>query len=234
MFTLEQVVPWGRSFDEYRRMFALSEDDLGSHILGCADGPASFNAEALSAGHRVVSCDPLYRYNTSQIRERVRATAEVILEQTRRNADQFVWKTIRSIDELRALRTASMERFLTDFEAGQRENRYVDGELPALPFSDDSFDLALCSHFLFLYSDQLSEEFHLAAVREMCRVAREVRIFPLVALSGARSPHVDTLQKQLGTEGYAVSIDEVPYEFQRGGNQMMTVRADVRSVHEPH
>ena len=103
MFTLDQVVPWGRSFDEYRRMFALSEDDLRSSILGCADGPASFNAEALSAGHRVVSCDPLYRYNTDQIRERVRATSEVILEQTRRNANQFVWKTIRSIDELRAL-----------------------------------------------------------------------------------------------------------------------------------
>jgi len=26
MFTLEQVVPWGRSFDEYCRMFALSGD----------------------------------------------------------------------------------------------------------------------------------------------------------------------------------------------------------------
>ena len=28
MFTLEQVVPWGRSLDEYRRMFDLSADDL--------------------------------------------------------------------------------------------------------------------------------------------------------------------------------------------------------------
>ena len=86
MFALDQVVPWGRSFDEYRRMFALSEDDLRSRILGCADGPASFNAEALLAGHRVVSCDPLYRYTGDQIRERVQATSEVILEQTRRNA----------------------------------------------------------------------------------------------------------------------------------------------------
>jgi hypothetical protein len=46
MFTLERVVPWGRSFDEYRRMFVLSSDDLRLRILGCADGPASFNAEA--------------------------------------------------------------------------------------------------------------------------------------------------------------------------------------------
>jgi len=46
MFTLDRVVPWGRSFDEYRHTFALSEVDLRSRILGCADGPAGFNAEA--------------------------------------------------------------------------------------------------------------------------------------------------------------------------------------------
>jgi hypothetical protein len=28
MFTLDRVVPWGRSFDEYQRMFALTEADL--------------------------------------------------------------------------------------------------------------------------------------------------------------------------------------------------------------
>jgi hypothetical protein len=225
MFTLEQVVPWGRSFDEYRRMFALSEDDLRSHILGCADGPASFNAEALTAGHRVVSCDPLYRYTTDQIRERVQATSAVILEQTRRNVDQFVWTTIRSIDELRAVRMSSMETFLADFEEGKREGRYVDATLPNLPFAPESFDLALCSHFVFLYSEQFSDEFHLAALRDMCRVAKEARVFPLLALDGERSPYVDALRKRLGAEGYVISIDEVPYEFQRGGNQMMRVRA---------
>lgn len=33
MFKLDQVVPWGRSFEEYRRMFALSDADLGGRIL---------------------------------------------------------------------------------------------------------------------------------------------------------------------------------------------------------
>ena len=31
---LEQVVPFGRSLDEYREMFALSQDDLSKQILG--------------------------------------------------------------------------------------------------------------------------------------------------------------------------------------------------------
>ena len=49
-------------------------------------------------------------------------------------------------------------------------------------------------------------------------------MFPLLALSAERSPYVDALQKQLGAEGYAITIEEVPYEFQREGNQMMRVR----------
>ena len=67
MFTLDQVVPWGRSFDEYKRMFALGASDLNGRILGCGDGPASFNAEATRFGHRVISCDPIYRFGTEEI-----------------------------------------------------------------------------------------------------------------------------------------------------------------------
>ncbi len=39
------VVPWGRSYNEYLDMFNLNKSDLGKKILGCGDGPASFNYE---------------------------------------------------------------------------------------------------------------------------------------------------------------------------------------------
>ena len=42
---LENVVPWGRNLDEYKNMYLLSEQDLQSKILGCGDGPSSFNFE---------------------------------------------------------------------------------------------------------------------------------------------------------------------------------------------
>ena len=74
MFTLNQVVPWGRSFEEYRGMFALSDADLRGRVLGCADGPASFNAEATRRGTSIISADPLYRFAGEAIRERVTAT----------------------------------------------------------------------------------------------------------------------------------------------------------------
>jgi len=55
-------------------------------------------------------------------------------------------------------------------------------------------------------------------------VAKEVRVFPLLALGGLPSPFVDTCGGMLREMGYDVSIQRVDYEFQRGGNQMMRVR----------
>jgi hypothetical protein len=230
MFTLDQVVPWGRSFDEYCRMFALSDADLQSRILGCADGPASFNAEATRRGARVVSADPLYRFDAAAIRARIDETSTRILDQTRQNVDEFVWNEIRSVDELGRIRMEAMRDFLDDYGAGRQHGRYIDAELPALPFSDTSFDLALCSHFLFLYTEKLSADFHRSAIAELCRVATEVRIFPLLALGSKPSSHVTPVTDSLRALGLNVSIETVPYEFQRGGNQMMRVRAPSAAV----
>jgi len=71
---LSKVVPWGRSLDEYARMFALSPADLESRILDCGAGPSSFNAEATLRGGRVISCDPIYEFSAAQIRQRVEET----------------------------------------------------------------------------------------------------------------------------------------------------------------
>jgi SAM-dependent methyltransferase len=222
-FTLSQVVPWGRSFEEYVAMFALTEADLGSRILGCGDGPASFNAGLTKRGGCVVSVDPLYRFSANDIREQIRRTYAEVLEQTRRNAHEFIWTSIKSVEELGRLRMAAMEEFLTDYPRGVAEKRYVEGELPRLPFPDGSFDLALCSHLLFLYSEHLSEDFHVESIQELCRIAGEARIFPLLELGSKKSRHVPAVVGRLAAAGYAVSVETVPYEFQRGGNQMMRV-----------
>jgi hypothetical protein len=223
MFTLHQVVPWGRSFDEYCRMFSLTGNDLAGRIVGCADGPASFNAEATQRGARVVSCDPIYAFSTSEIRSRIAGTSRDIIEQTRQNQHEFVWTFITSPEELLDARMHAMELFLADYDLGKVEGRYVTAELPLLPFEDSSFDLAVCSHFLFLYSQQLGEAFHHTAIKELCRVAKEVRIFPLLALGAIGSSHVSPIADSFRQLGYTVSIERVPYEFQRGANKMMRI-----------
>ena len=121
-----------------------------------------------------------------------------------------------------------MHTFLADYDQGRRQGRYVEAELPTLPFADAAFDLALCSHFLFLYTDQLSESFHVRAIMEMCRVATEVRVFPLVALDALPSRYTDSVSVQLQGGGFGVAVEGVPYEFQRGANQMMRTRGNPR------
>ncbi len=223
---LDTVVPWGRSLTEYQRMFALSDADLEQSILDCGGGPASFNAELTARSGRVVSCDPLYQFSAEAIASRVQTTYETIVAGLHEHRDRFVWGEIATPEALGQARLASMERFLTDLPAGLAAGRYTTDALPALPFADRQFDLALCSHLLFTYSDQFSREFHQAALAELSRVAREVRVFPVLEnFTGRVSPHLEPVVAQLQVQGDRVELCTVPYEFQRGGNQMLRVQA---------
>ena len=172
----------------------------------------------------MVSCDPIYRWDSSQIQERITSTYDTMLNQTRQNAEEFVWSSIRSVGELGQVRMAAMRAFLDDFASGKVDGRYIEAELPTLPFAEASFDLGLCSHFLFLYTTQLGETFHRLAILEMCRVAAEVRIFPLLALGGRQSPYVDQALDYLRALGFDAALVKVPYEFQRGGDHMLRIR----------
>ncbi len=222
-FSLSHVVPWGRSFDEYLRMFDLNADTLSGSILGCADGPAAFNAELTKRGGNVVSCDPLYAHSVQEISSRIDECFETVLAQTRLNADGFVWSSeIPDVDALGTTRMAAMRAFLGDFVDGKLQGRYVTSELPKLQFANDTFDLALCSHFLFLY-EPLGLDFHVHSVVELCRVAREVRVFPLIQLDGQISPYLSVVIEKLTSLKCFTEIAPVPYEFQRGAGEMLRV-----------
>lgn len=223
-FTLDKVVPWGRSYDEYVSMFNLTKKDLNLRILGCGDGPAAFNATLTKRGGSIVSVDPVYVFDTAQIRSRIAETYETVMAQLHKNQDDYVWNDIPSVEQLGKIRMSAMEDFLADFGTGKQEGRYFTGELPSLPFESRQFDIALSSHFLFLYSAHLSAEFHIQAIQEMLRVAREVRIFPLLALDGASSPYLKVVDEYFSTKRFGVDIMRVPYEFQRGGNEMLVVK----------
>ena len=209
-------------------MFALTDGDLAGTILGCGDGPASFNAEATARGHRVVSCDPLYAFSAGDIERRVGECYGTVISQVKRNVDGFVWGYFRDPDHLGECRLGAMRRFLADFEPGKREGRYVAASLPKLPFADGQFSLAVVSHLLFLYSEQLDLDFHTAAFKELLRVAGEVRVFPLLDLDRQWSRHVGPVSDHLERAGFEVRVVAVEYEFQRAedhaGGRMMKVR----------
>ena len=221
---LDKVVPFGRSLDEYVQMFNLTPADFTGRILGVADGPASFNAEGTFLGYDTTSIDPIYRFTGAEIQSRFDAVVDDIIQQIKATPNDWVWSYHRSPDDLKVRRMAAIQTFLADYANGKQQGRYLTAELPDLPFADQSFSLALCSHFLFLYSNQFDAEFHLRSIQAMLRVASEVRIFPLLTLMRERSPHLEFVMKALIEQNYAVSVQRVPYELQRGGNEMLVVQ----------
>ena len=218
----KEIVPWGRNYDEYVRMFDLQEQDLQMRILGCGDGPASFNCERRRLGGKTVSVDPLYQFAAGDIRRRIGETYSDVLRQTGENRDKFRWDAIPTVEELGRIRMRAMNVFLADYLSPGREGRYIAGALPSLPFDDQQFDIALSSHLLFLYSGHLSEAFHQAAIREMLRVSREARIFPVLDMTGQRSPYVSKIIDAL--QECESEIRRVNYEFQRGGNEVLVIK----------
>lgn len=222
-FDLGGVVPWGRRLREYEAFFGLKEPTGLSPVLDAGGGPSSFAAEAAAAGMQVVAADPIYQFSGDDIRARFDETAVAMRTGMHRAAYRFRWDYYGSEEAVHRLRREALELFLADFEAGKRDGRYVTAALPALPFPDDSFRLALSSHLLFLYGDELDFAFHLLAMRELLRVAREVRVFPLVNLDGRPSSHLPCILRALAEEGVRPELVDVPFEFQKGAKQMLKV-----------
>jgi hypothetical protein len=205
-------------------MFSLSENDLRKSILGCGDGPAAFNYEATRRGIQVVSTDPIYRFSAEEIQTRINESAPIVAKQLRENPNEFLWRHFPNVESVIEARLSAMQLFITDYQSGTAEGRYIEASLPKLPFRNHEFDLSLCSHFLFLYSQQLDLDFHLSAINELCRVSREVRIFPLMELGSVPSRHLDNVVSSLRTSGHDVRRIKVGYEFQRGADEMLCIR----------
>ena len=220
-FHYKDIVPWGRSFDEYLDMFNLSENDLARDIVGVGDGPASFNSGMHQRGTPIISMDPVYRYSEAELRQRIQDTYEDVIAQAHQNEDKFVWTKFSSVDELAEIRMQAMDEFCRDFETGKQQGRYIDASLPNLPFSDGHFDLVLSAHLLFFYSANRDLTFHLNAVRELLRIGTEVRIFPIVDVNSNPSPFLSPVIDELEKDGITFSVERVPYHFQKTGNEML-------------
>jgi hypothetical protein len=206
-------------------MFQLSKEDLQSKILGCGDGPSSFNSEVTKLNGNITSIDPIYQFTKDEIQTRIDETSSVVSEQLKQNQNDFVWKNIKSVDELINIRLTAMNSFINDYESGKNEKRYIHNELPKLLFENDSFDLVLSSHFLFLYSEHFDLQFHIDSILEMCRVSKnEVKIFPLLDLKNNRSKYLEPILNMLKEKGFKAKIIQTDYEFQKGANEMLQIK----------
>ena len=212
---LKKVVLWGRSLEEYEAMFNLSNDDLKKRVIGVADGPASANNELQHRAPHYQSVDPIYAETPDTLRGMFEDSFDEVFGLVEQSlADNAMdWREDKSSDEIKAERRYIFDQFLADYSQRRGSSAYVAGGLPNLPFEDRQFDLALSSYLLFAYSGILSTEFHCNAVREMRRIADEVRLFPLTNADEEYSEHLQPVMDEALADGWTAERVPVSYKL---------------------
>ena len=212
-----------RSYDEYLAMFSLGAADLaGRVVVDVAAGGADFVAGAVAAGSTAIAVDSTYSMDAAALSSRLHDSVGTGLGIVDRYPDRFTWRWYGDRATRDEMRRRSAQRFLASFR--EAPFRYVAGALPRLPLRDGAADLALCSHLLFTWSDVLGRGWHRDAVLDLARVAREVRIFPVVVQgTGDAVPWLPALCDELRATGLTVQQRRVSYEFQVGADQMLVV-----------
>lgn len=88
-----------------------------------------------------------------------------------------------------------------------------------MPFADHQFDLALCS-----------DNSSVALIDELCRVATEVRVFPLLDEQGKLAETLGLAMVDLQQKNFGLEIRQVSYHQLKGSNAMLRIWAKECSV----
>ena len=222
---MRKLVLWGHHIDEYQEMFALSDNDLKSRLLEFGCGPSAVNAELNERHHPIVSCDPLFNLDEATLDTKVSLVFADRAAQILKEKTQFDFSEYGSAQLLIEERQEGINKFFSDYNQGKRERRYIGISEYLLPFPDFSFDFALSAHYLFADLEEQDVVFHLQVLKELARVAKEVRVFPLIDRHEKPSPFLGPVLLGLQQENYGVEVREVTPHLQPSGNAMLRVWA---------
>lgn len=214
---------YGRTFEEYCRLFDIGATDLlGRRVLDCPGGPGSFTAVTSQIADDAVAVDPVYGPPVAELEVHCEATIDEVVEQIEAKRSFFDWSFYGDVATRERYARAAARRFLADYD--RHPDRYVEAALPELPFEDDAFDLTCSANFLFLYDDRFDRSFHVAAARELTRVtADELRIAGLQTLDAEPSQYVEPVAQSLEDAGCTTERREVEYRFQPGPTELLVV-----------
>lgn len=223
---MRKWVLWGHHFGEYQDMFDLPKISEHQKIIEFACGPTSVNQELSQKSNQVVSVDPWFELDLQKMRKRFVENFDFQIDNIKTHPERFDLKKYGGIDQLIEQRQKGMRTFFDDFEAGWQQGRYQHIQMDkVLPFDNACFDYALCANYLFTDLIHQDIEFHVHWIKEMARVARDVRIYPLTNYKAKPSEILGPVLLALQHQGYQVSIQEVPFRFVPESKAMLKVQA---------
>jgi hypothetical protein len=220
---MRKWVLWGHHFSEYIDMFDISEPLPGQKILEFACGPTVVNQELSQKGVSVTSCDPWFETDVSHMREKFFKLFDEQVEKMKAHPKRYNLDKYGGMETFFAKRRQGIEQFLADYPQGLKEGRYQGIEGFHLPFKNASFDLAICSNYLFADIPEQGLDFQLAWIQELTRVAVDVRFYPLTDKKGEVSELLGPVLLSLQQQGYQVAIQEVPFRLLPASKAMLKV-----------
>ncbi|MDH7552616.1 MAG: hypothetical protein QHH74_03045 [Spirochaetota bacterium] len=148
-------------------MFDLDVNYLkGKKILDCPAGASSFTAELSKYGYNVVATNIFYDNDPDILKKKCKVELSKVMQALSKVEDMYIWKYFRAPAQLKECRMTTYLKFIKHYRR-EKGNRYIKSELTKFPFTDNEFSLILSSHFLFLYDDRLSYDFHKDSIQEM-------------------------------------------------------------------
>lgn len=99
------------------------------------------------------------------------------------------------------------------------------GDINTQSFKDFEFDLVLNLNDLFGRPVRQPSTY-VAAIKEMARIGKEVRIFPLLDEKGEIAAILGPVLLALQQENYGIEVKEVSSKHYQQGNAMLVVRAN--------
>ncbi|MDP3562839.1 MAG: hypothetical protein Q8R83_11755 [Legionellaceae bacterium] len=222
---MRRLVLWGHHLDEYRDMFNLSESDLTKRFLEYGCGATAVNFEFRNFASKCISCDPWFALDKKILTQEINQNFEQRLEEFKNKNQIFDLSRYRTLDNLIAYRREGIAAFLSDYDQGRVDQRYLAAFDAPLPFEYEAFDFALSAHELFAGLAHQTVEYHVQIIQELARVAKDVRIFPLVDAQGIPSPLLGPVLLGLQQAHYGVEVRDVSYHLQPKGNAMLRVWA---------
>ncbi|HVT62287.1 MAG TPA: hypothetical protein VHD33_02220 [Legionellaceae bacterium] len=227
---MNRTVLWGHHLDEYQDMFDLSETASTQKFLEFQSGASAFQFELRQIAAHLVSYDAWFDLKQSQLQEQIERSFAERLTQIQSRQQEFDFSRYGSLEKLVAYRRQGIEMFLQDYTNGHAEGRYLFAQSTTLPFPAFFFDYALSAHHFFSTVAPQTVEYHVTMIQELARIAKEVRIFPLVDANGIPSPLLGPVILSLQQKNYGIEVRDVLYHLQPKGNAMLRIWAQMCEV----
>lgn len=225
---ISNELKWIYNLADYKQMFDLTELDLTKKILDFPGGVSSFNADMFLLNRRVISGDEHYSLSQPEMEKYAWQQLQINENYLRQHTERLKSQDDAFIQQIFDTWRRNIQTFLNDYSLGIDQKRYQAMALPSFHFADLEFELALCRD-LFFHTQMKQKHNHAYKpqdlITELCRVAHEVRVFPLQDESGEISKDLGPIIMLFQQNNFGVEVREVNYELQKGSNAMLRIWA---------